>query len=224
MIGIVDITTIGSTIFQKKISELGGNDYNHIEFAVHSIPFSSYYKCLSTNNWEEFAELINISIEKLEMIGAKVIVIPANAPHYAFPLLKISVKLLNIVEVVKEYCVERKYKSLLVLGTNQTMFNGLYDKYFLNSGVNMIKPNHTLGNQVHNLIFNEIIPKKINKQSLENIKAEVNNIEVDCIALACTEFPEVYNQGDFDADIIDTTRLFAIKAYEIYEKSLALPQ
>ena len=42
IIGIVDVTTVGSTICQRRLNELGGLMGDHPEFAVHSIPFKEY--------------------------------------------------------------------------------------------------------------------------------------------------------------------------------------
>ena len=84
-IGIVDITTLGTTLCQlalvKTSDEFNGAG-DRLQYTVHSLPLSSYLNALNTSNgdWEKVADLTLQSISCLENAGADFIIIPNKFP------------------------------------------------------------------------------------------------------------------------------------------------
>ena len=217
-IGIVDLTTIGSTITQRRISELGGSFGEHPEFSVHSVPFVEYRKAIIHSDWDLMAKLVRSSIDKLNRIGVDFIILPSNTPHYAYnEYCKGSrAPVLNLIDITVEECKALGLKHVAVLGTKQTMTSGLYDTKLLQQGIEPVIPDAQTCDMIQEYIIEDLIPGKDNLTRRTKVLEAVNQLNCDGFILGCTELPEVYSEADFmGRKAIDTTRLLAEKAFDI---------
>lgn len=216
-IGIVDITTVGSTICQRQIVELGGPNANHPEFFVYSLPFSAYKPAIISEDWDKLAELILSSIDVLVKVGVSFVIIPSNTPHYAYDIIstKTPVPILDITEIAADECKRENLKKVAILGTNATMKGGLYLKKLEERGIILVVPTNETCTAVHNFIMNEIIPNQVNAVTRADVLALLKEIKCDGYILGCTELPEVYSTEDFGKPAIDTTRLLANTAFQM---------
>ncbi|MSP52620.1 MAG: aspartate/glutamate racemase family protein [Gammaproteobacteria bacterium] len=217
-IGIVDYTTVGSTIAQRRISELGGITGDHPEFAVHSIPFKKYRDAIVNNDVELEAELIKESIANLNKLDVDFIIIPANTPHYLYDEFSKDSKapILNLIDITVAECQRLGLKKVVVLGTKKTMTGGLYAKKLVVQGIQAVIPSGDVCDSLDDYIMEDLIPGKINNARRTEILQHVNQLDCDGLILGCTELPEVYNSLDFNGKpAIDTTRLIAEKAFDI---------
>lgn len=215
-IGIVDITTVGAcicanTIVAKAAETLG---HEHPEFTLHAFPFERYRQALDQKNWSRVAELILSSIEKLQRAGADFVIIPSNTPHYAFAKIAETspLPLLNLVEITVKECQRLRYQKILVLGTKLTMQGGLYASPLAEKGMQAVIPSEEDQALIQHLIFDEIIPSKVNPTSVTYIATRVQQYDCDAVILGCTELPEVFNQENCGVPVLDTTRLLAYHA------------
>jgi len=217
-IGIVDLTTVGSTIAQRRISELGGPLGEHPEFAVHSLPFVEYRKAILNSDWKLMAQLIKTSIDKLNRIGVDFIIVPSNTPHYAYEEFRAGSRapVLNLIDTTVTECKRLGLKRVAVLGTMQTMTGGLYDEKLRRQGVEPVIPDARACEIIQEYIIEDLIPGKNNPGRRDAVLQEVNKLECDGFILGCTELPEVYSEVDFKGrKAIDTTRLLAEKAFDV---------
>lgn len=217
-IGIVDITTVGACICANEIvaeaNRIGlGN--NHPEFTLHAFPFEKY-KLILQQKWEQVAEIIIASIEKLQKAGADFVIIPSNTPHFCFALIQQNSPLpvLNLIEITVAECVQRRFNKVAVLGTLLTMQGGLYNKLLLQNNMQPVIPTLEVCERIQRLIINEIMVAQINPVSVAQVASEIKNLNCDSIILGCTELPEVYNEKNLGRPTIDTTRLLAHKALD----------
>jgi len=217
VIGIVDVTTIGSTICQRRINELGGALGDHPEFAVHSIPFKEYRPAVIDKDWKRVAELVSFSIERLSRLNVSFIIIPSNTSHYAYDSFSRNspVPVLDLIEVTAKACHEAGIKKVAILGTKSTMSGGLYKQKIENKGMTLIVPSEEICEALDKFIMEEIVPGKVNEHTRQKILKLIKTIECDGFILGCTELPEVYSAADLGRVAIDTTRLIAEVAFRI---------
>lgn len=216
-IGIVDITTVGSTICQRRISELGGISGNHPPFAVHSIPFKLYRDPVIHADWESMAALVTQSIEELTRLDVDFIIIPSNTPHYAYDTYAklASVPVLNLIAISADACEQAKLKKIAILGTKATMTGGLYQDKLEKRGLSLIVPEAHICDAVHTFIMEEIVPGKVSETSRKTVLELIQSMDCDGYILGCTELPEVYHATEIGKPAIDTTRLLAEVAFDI---------
>jgi aspartate racemase len=216
-IGIVDVTTVGSTICQRRLSELGGDHGDHPEFAVHSIPFSLYRTAVITKNWKMMSELIGESLKQLNLLRPDFVIIPSNTPHYAYKqFIDYSfAPVLNLISVTAEACKKAGLKKVAILGTDATMTGGLYKEALESEGIELVTPNKEIRKVVHEFIMNEIVPGKVKLTTRKRALDLIKTISCDGFILGCTELPEVFTKNDLGKTTIDTTRLLAEVAFDI---------
>ena len=89
-IGIIDITTLGTTLCQLDL--VSKCDGNHPEYTVHSLPLSLFLDELknTTINWQRIGDLILKSADTLQLAGADLIIMPNKCvirpqQHYSRP-------------------------------------------------------------------------------------------------------------------------------------------
>lgn len=215
-IGIVDITTVGATIAQRRISELGGALGEHPEFAVHSLPFVQYREAVLTKNWQRLGELVAYSIAILDRVGVDFIIVPSNTPHYAYAQYTSTTKMpvLNLIELTAKACKEAGLRQVVILGTEATMTGGLYESAISSLGMNLVVPGEATRQAIHHFIVDEIIPEKIQAETKLQVEELIKAIDCDGYILGCTELPEVFSESDLNKPAIDTTRLLAEVAFE----------
>lgn len=222
-IGIVDVTTVGSTICQMAIVEkaaMEDTSGKHPEFSVHSFSFDLYKKLVTKSDWAGMANLISDSIKKLCANGADFIIIPSNTPHYAIKEIqsRSPVPVLNLIEITVEECCHHNFKKVSILGTKQTMEGNLYAKPLAENKITLVIPNNNLQNEIDTLIY-KIIKRQAKREEIETIAQQLKLIDCEAFILGCTELPDVYNDKILGKPCIDTTRLLAKKALEYAKKN-----
>ena len=159
-IGIVDVTTLGTTCCQLAIvneSSKALENGNHPEFSVHSLPFSRYQKALTPSgwDWDQVAHWVLHSIKSLEKGGADFIIIPNNTVHFAIGQIQnlSPLPVINMCDTVAFECVRQKVHTVAVLGTIYTMEDGLYEESLRTSGIQPVIPDETLRKKLNDMIF-----------------------------------------------------------------------
>lgn len=220
-IGIVGITTVGACICANEIVAIAAKqDLHHSgvhpEYTLHAFSFEQYKNCVIQKDWNKLADIILDSIHKLKSIGAEFIIIPSNTPHYGIQKIKnySPLPVLNLIEITADECVKQNFKKVAILGTKSTMQGGLYHNELVLRNIDSVIPEESVCNLIDDLIMNEIIPSKINTQTVQQVAREIKKLKCDGIILGCTELPEIYNQENLGMSVVDTTRLLAQKAYE----------
>ena len=210
-IGIVDVTTVGSTICQRMIAS---SSEDHPEFIVHSLPLKLYKAALLAQDWVAMSALILRSIESMKW-SCDFVIIPSNTPHYHYEQISKASPLpvLNLITLTAEECARLGYKKVAVLGTMATMKGGLYSKALAQFGITSIEIPESICVEVNRFILEEIIPERISSDTVERIKSAIEKLPCDALILGCTELPEVYGER-LSIPSVDTTRLLARKAVE----------
>ncbi len=127
-IGILGGTSYPSTIlYYETLNRL----YNDKFRAFHSCPILLYsidYHDIKSNyndGWDVIPQLLKKELQVLLNADPSCVMIANNTLHKAFDLIKheleINVPVFHIIELTKEYILDKKYKNVLLLGTRYTM-------------------------------------------------------------------------------------------------------
>jgi len=98
------------------------------------------------------------------------------------------------------------------------MEKDFYKTYIFNQfGIEVIIPNETERQQIHNTIYGELVHGQIKNESREIFKQIIGNLEqqgAEGVILGCTEIPLLISASDVNIPVFDTTTIHAEKAVE----------
>ncbi|MEZ5197689.1 MAG: amino acid racemase [Bacteroidales bacterium] len=105
-----------------------------------------------------------------------------------------------------------------LLGTKFTMEKEFYKDYIVkNFGIEVIIPPLKEREQVHKIIYQELVHGKFNDNSRKIYKEIIGNLEqrgAEGVILGCTEIPLLIKSSDVNIPTFDTTTIHAEKAVE----------
>jgi aspartate racemase len=227
-IGIVGITAEGASLCYRTIVSESANMLPggaHPPIAMYTGSFAVLNERLRQRDWPGVGALISDSIVRLVSSSAELVIMPANATHYAtdYFLPQCPVPFLSIVDVSADACVHGGYTRVAVLGIGLTMTDGLYDQPLRSRGVEPMTPTPDEQATLNQIIYEEIIPARVTSSTaprIVEILAALRERGAEAAILACTELPLVITEENTPLPFIDTTRLLARTALA---KSLTTP-
>jgi aspartate racemase len=222
-IGIVALTAEGGslcyrTIVTESATMLPPSVHPPVILYNPSLHLTNGY--IQTRDWQGLAAVVRDAIAKVVSIGAELVVIPANAAHYAAAhfVPECPVPFVNIVETTVAACVDGSYARVAILGIGITMSDGLYEQPLRERGIEPIVPTAEEQMVINRVIFDHIIPARVTPSAVQQIVDLMEQLKergADAVILGCTELPIVIDESNAPLPFIDTTRLLARKAVEL---------
>lgn len=209
---------------------LATHDQEHIPQVLFSLPGkipdrSDYLQgIVNTNPGYQIAGIIT----QLESAGCFVAGIACNTAH-AEKIFKIvrseiktrelNIKLLHMIEETGKFISEYYpgAKSIGVLGTNGTAHFRVYD-ILTKHDLQVLYPDKELQKKVHDAVYHPDYGIKSTpngeSQRAEEILTEafekLHKMKAECILLACTELPMVFNKPDYNGiPLVNPTEILA---------------
>jgi len=187
---------------------------------MYSVDFAEIEALQHQNKWDELTDIMVSSAENLKNGGADFIVICTNTMHKMANDIenKAGIKVLHIAEVTGKKIVQKGMKKVGLLGTKFTMEQDFYKKVLIDKfNIDVIIPDESEREIVHDVIYNELCKGIINDVSKEKFIKIINNLSLngaEGVVLGCTEIPLLINQEDVNITVFDTTTIHAISAVE----------
>lgn len=212
-----------SAVYYSQINKiikerLGG--FHSCKSIMITVDFAEIEKLQHQNDWVTLDMMMAESAKQLELAGANIVVLCTNTMHLCSRAIieNISIPFLHIAEATGLDIKNRKLKKVGLLGTKFTMEKDFYKDYiFKNFGIEVIIPSDEEREQVHNIIYQELVHGKIKDDSREIYKNIIKNLEqngAEGVILGCTEIPLLISDSDVDIHVFDTTTIHAEKAVE----------
>ena len=206
-------------LINKKVrKELGG--HHSCDSILLTVDFDEIVKLQHEGNWTKLDEMMAKAAQQLEKAGAELIVLCTNTMHLCTPAIKkaISIPFLHIAEATAMAIESQGLKKVALLGTKFTMEKDFYKDYIAkNFGIEVIIPNSEDRDEVHRIIYNELVQGEIKEESKEIYKNIIEKLEqegAEGVILGCTEIPLLIKADDVSIPIFDTTTIHAEKAVE----------
>jgi len=211
-------------LINKKVrEELGG--HHSCDSILLTVDFDEIVKLQHEGNWEKLDQMMAKAAQQLEKAGAELIVLCTNTMHLCTPAIKkaISIPFLHIAEATAMAIEEHGLKKVALLGTKFTMEKEFYKDYIKeNFGIEVIIPELEERNEVHRIIYNELVHGNIKEESRAIYKDIIQGLEkrgAQGVILGCTEIPLLIQSSDVNIPVLDTTTIHAEKAVEWALKS-----
>ena len=206
-------------LINKKIRELLGG-FHSCKSIMVTVDFAEIEVLQHQGEWKTLDKMMAASARQLEVAGADIVVLCTNTMHLCSKAIiaSISIPFLHIAKATGLEIKNRKLEKVALLGTKFTMEKDFYKEYiFDNFGIEVIIPTDEEREQVHNIIYQELVHGKFNDDSRETYKHIIRNLEhrgAEGVILGCTEIPLLISDKDVNIPIFDTTTIHAEKAVE----------
>ncbi|RLG41252.1 MAG: aspartate racemase [Thermoproteota archaeon] len=224
VIGLIGGMSWESTLeYYKIINELvkerlGG--LHSAKILLYSVDFEEISELQHKGKWERLTEVMIDIAKRLEKAGAEFLLICTNTMHKMADDIqeRISIPLLNIVDVTAQRIKELGLRKVGLLGTKFTMEDDFYKgRLARKHGINVLIPDKKERQVVHDIIYKELCLGIIKQSSREKIMKIIDNLVkkgAEGIILGCTELPLIIRQEDCEIPLLDTTRIHAEAAVE----------
>lgn len=187
---------------------------------MYTVDFDEIEILQRENRWPELDEILTDAALNLEKGGADFIVICTNTMHKSIPRISQTVKLpiLHIADATALRVKALGINKIGLLGTRYTMEEDFYkgrlpDKF----GLEVLIPEKEERDEVHRVIFEELVTGKILSASKERYLEIIDRLVqrgAQGVILGCTEIGLLVKENDRQVPLFDTTRIHAEAAVD----------
>lgn len=206
-------------LINKKVrKELGG--HHSCDSILLTVDFDEIVKLQHEGNWKKLDQMMAKAALQLEKAGSELIVLCTNTMHLCTPAIldAISIPFLHIAEATALAIEEQGLKKVALLGTKFTMEKEFYKDYIKEHyGIEVIIPQLEERNEIHRIIYQELVQGEIKEESRKIYKNIIENLArqgAQGVILGCTEIPLLIGPSDVNIPVFDTTTIHAEKAVE----------
>lgn len=187
---------------------------------LHSVDFHEIAALQHEHNWKMLAVHMVQAARKLEKAGAELIALCSNTMHKVATDIErsASVPFLHIVDATAECIQKKSINRVGLIGTRFTMEEPfLVRRYADNFGMEVITPHEEERENIHRIIYEELVRGQINYDSKNELVSIMNGLldeGAEGIILGCTEIELLIKAQDVDAPLFPTTQIHAEKLVE----------
>ncbi len=200
-------------LINKRVKEKLGRLHS-AKIILYSVDFEEIEKNQSEGKWKENAEILSGVAKRLELAGADFILICTNTMHKVYTEISSSVNipLIHIADATKDAINKESLNKILLLGTKYTMLEDFYKQRLIDSGLDIVIPNHEDVMAINDIIFNELCLGIIKESSKKTFIDIINKSNCEGVILGCTEIGLLISQKDLELKVFDTTVIHAHSA------------
>src|SRR6266567_8118746 len=189
-------------------------DGSYPQFIINSINMKKGLDFMDANNLAGMAEYLLEEIGRLAQAGATFGLISANTPHIVFDEVasKSPIPLISVVAATCAAAKARKLRRLALFGKRFTMQGTFYPKVFSREGVELVAPDATDQDYLHDKYLNELVLGKFLPETRASLLAIVDrmkaNSDIDGVILAGTELPLILRDAEHNGiPFLNTTKI-----------------
>jgi len=190
------------------------DDGSYPEFIINSVDLKKGLDFMDANDLTGMADYLLEEIGKLARAGANFGLISANTPHIVFDEVapKSPIPLISIVEATCAAAKARKLRRLALFGTRFTMQGTFYPKVFSCEAIELVVPDATDQDYLHDKYLNELVSGKFLPETRARLLAIVDrmkaNSDIDGVILAGTELPLILRDAEHNGiPFLNTTTI-----------------
>lgn len=203
-------------VYYKGLIEAFTPTYEQIgypEISIESLNLKSIVSKMKADAWDEIADIIADHCALLEGRGARIGAIASNSPHKVFAKIqeKTALPLINIVDVVRDFAIDRNLKRLGLLGTQFTMSSDFYQQVFDQYSIQLVVPPAEDQAYIQSKLDTEIEFGTIKEETRSELIAIIERLHqfnrLDGVILGCTELPLIIRPEDIDIHYVNSTKI-----------------
>lgn len=225
MVGLIGGTAWYSTVdyyryINEAVNDAYGNNTNP-PLLLYNMNNAKVQELQATGQWDEIASLFSQAANRLRAGGAQAILFCANTSHKVYPQVSrtLDLPILHIGDATGAAIRVSGLKKVGLIGTQYTMEDSfMVDWLREHYGIETLVPSSAAARKELQRIIHEELDRgtykpESKKYVLEQME-ELRKRGAQGVVLACTEFPLIIKQRDFDLPVFDTTRLHSQMAVD----------
>ena len=191
------------------------------EISLHMMDFHEHVRHMERDAWDEVANLMLTSVNKLAVTGANFAICPDNTCHIALPKIErhSPIPWLHIADVVADAAKRQGYRRLGLLGTRHLVESSVYPDRLASRQIEWCLPLQTDREKVNRIIFDELVFGKIRQEAQSHFVRIIERFKsvdhCDAVVLGCTELPLAITPESSPLPTLDSTRLLARAALKM---------
>lgn len=190
------------------------NSGNYPQIIINSINMKKMLDLIGSNQLAEASDYLAAEVNKLAAAGADFALFASNTPHIVFEQVQAAVTL-PMISIVEATCKNAKalgIQKIGLFGTRFTMQGGFYDTVLAKQGIDVIVPDATAQDYIHDKYMGELVKGIIldeTRTGLLNIVTKLKQTHgIQGLILGGTELPLILrNSSDTDVPFLDTTKI-----------------
>ncbi|WP_028669542.1 aspartate/glutamate racemase family protein [Saccharospirillum impatiens] len=196
-------------------SALGG--LHSAKVIVYSVDFAEIEALQHQGQWDETATILSAAARAVEAAGADVLLIGTNTMHKVAAQIEqsIAIPLLHIADATARVLLDAGIERVGLLGTRFTMEQAFYRERLERQGIEVLTPDASQRERVHQVIYEELCQGVIRASSKTDYLAVVESLAkrgAQGVILGCTEIGLLVQQADTRVPLFDTTHIHAEQA------------
>ena len=158
-------------------------------------------------------------LQELDSFSPDIIVMVCNTIHIYYDYLSTFIRapIINLRNEVKNEILSKDYKKILVLGTKNTLKQGLYTFESINTLIPSLEEQNILEKAIFN--YNLGIEKDKQKKQAEEICKKYQELGIKTIILGCTEFAVMLSGLNFSK--INTIDVLVEATLNIFKRRIS---
>ena len=150
------------------------------------------------------------SAQRLESIGADLLIMPCNTAHNFYDAVasSVSIPVLHMIAITRDALKSRGVKCAGLLATDGTVQTGIYQRTFEGSGVELLTPDNTEDQSaVMDIIYNGVKAGDLTHDATA-FRAACKHLlarGAEVLILGCTELPPAFDIYHLDYPNVDPT-------------------
>lgn len=206
-------------LINKKVKNMAGGLHS-ADCVIESVDFAEIAELQAKDDWLALDRLMQERAKSLVSSGAEMILVCANTMHLSVPAIKkcTSIPIVHIAEVTAKEINAFGLKKVALLGTKFTMEKDFFKEVLEQKGIQVIVPDQKERNQVHDIIYKELVNGIIKEESKKEYLSIIKNLSnqgAEGVILGCTEIPLLITPKDTETKLFNTTKIHAESAVEI---------
>ncbi|MCD6251476.1 MAG: aspartate/glutamate racemase family protein [Psychrobacter sp.] len=193
-------------------AELGG--LYSADLLIHSVDFAPIGALQAQGAWDELGNIMASSGTRLQVAGAKGLLIATNTMHKVADDVQEATDLpiIHIADATANAIKEQNLTKIALLGTQFTMTQDFYKQHLMDAGLQVLIPEEEARAEIHRIIYEELCQGQIKDSSrhyyVDVIKALAEQ-GAEGVILGCTEIGLLITQADSPIPVFDTTAIHA---------------
>lgn len=190
------------------------------KIALYSVDFEEIAEVHRNGNWPEAERILAEAGLKLKAAGADFILMATNTMHLVADAViqATDVPFLHIAEVTADALSADGIKKVVLTGTRFTMELPFYSEILTNRGLEVMIPNETQREFIHQTIYEELghgIIREDTLKTFQTLLLEMKQQGAEAVILGCTEIGLLINESNSPLPVYDTALLHARAAAEL---------
>ena len=202
---------------RKARERLGGA--HSARLILWSVDFAPIATLQEEGNWAALTDVMIDAATRLQNAGAEGLVICANTMHSMADDIAaaVGIPLIHITDVTATALKLKNVQRPVLLATRFTMEQPFYRERLMRHGINPIAPGEADRQELHRIIFDELVQGKFLDASRAKLVDLVNRERAngaDGVILGCTELGMLAAPETFDLPTVDTAQVHAEAAMD----------